>query len=116
MKFGSQYVSTLGVTTIALGAVVGAIAPCLSATSTSAVAASPTNTSFPDTQNHWAQPFIQNLAENNIVTSYLDKTFRPEQPVARDEFAAILQQAFSQPSERISRSPNVEPNPTCNSR
>jgi S-layer homology domain len=40
------------------------------------------------------------LAERNIVTGYPDDTFRPEQPVDRDEFAAILRQAFSQPAER----------------
>lgn len=60
----------------------------------------PVSTSFPDTQNYWAQPFIQALAERDIVTGYPDNTFRPEQPVARDEFAAILRQAFSQAPER----------------
>lgn len=34
------------------------------------------------------------------MTGYPDNTFRPEQPVDRDEFAAILRQAFSQSSER----------------
>lgn len=100
MKLRSQYISTLGATMLTFGLAVGAIAPYLVTTSTPALAASPANTSFPDTQNYWAQPFIQNLAERNIVTGYPDNTFRPEQPVDRDEFAAILRQAFSQPSER----------------
>ncbi|MBW4468087.1 MAG: S-layer homology domain-containing protein [Pegethrix bostrychoides GSE-TBD4-15B] len=56
--------------------------------------------SFPDTQDYWGQPFIAALAERDIVTGYLDNTYRPEQTVNRDEFAAILQKAFSQPSER----------------
>jgi hypothetical protein len=51
---------------------------------------------FPDTEGHWAQPFIQTLEERDIVTGYLDGTFRPENPVNRDEFAAIIRQAFSQ--------------------
>jgi len=67
----------------------------------------PVNTSFPDTENYWAQPFIQALAERNIVTGYPDNTFRPEQPVARDEFAAILRQAFSQAPERQLRTGSV---------
>ncbi|MBC1237902.1 S-layer homology domain-containing protein [Nostoc sp. 2RC] len=61
---------------------------------------SPT-TSFSDVQpNYWAQPFIQGLAARNIVTGYPDGTFRPEQPVDRDEFAAIIRKAFNQPPIR----------------
>ena len=100
MKLRYCYTSTLGVTLVTLGLAAGGIAPYLATTLTPALAASPANTSFPDTQNYWAQPFIHNLAERDIVTGYPDNTFRPEQPVARDEFASILQQAFSQPAER----------------
>ncbi|MFB2771172.1 S-layer homology domain-containing protein [Pelatocladus sp. BLCC-F211] len=54
-------------------------------------------TTFSDVQpNYWAQPFIQGLAAKNIVTGYPDGTFRPEQPVDRDEFAAIIRKAFDQ--------------------
>ncbi|MBD2247311.1 S-layer homology domain-containing protein [Nostoc sp. FACHB-888] len=61
---------------------------------------SPTNT-FSDVQpNYWAQPFIRGLAARNIVTGYPDGTFRPEQPVDRDEFAAIIRKAFDQPPTR----------------
>lgn len=64
----------------------------------------PSTTPFPDTQTYWGQPFIQALAERDIITGYLDNTYRPEKAVARDEFAAILRQAFSQAAERqISR-------------
>jgi len=99
MNFRSRYASVLGITLLTTGMAAGAIASYFINIPDSAVAA-PTNTSFPDTQNYWAQPFIQNLAERNIVTGYLDDTYRPEQPVARDEFAAILQKAFSQNLER----------------
>lgn len=52
---------------------------------------------FPDVQpDYWAQPFIQSLAEKDIVTGYLDGTYRPKQPLDRDEFAAIIRQAFNQ--------------------
>lgn len=55
---------------------------------------------FPDTQNHWAQPFISALAQRNIVNGYPDGSYRPTRPVERDEFAAIIRKAFEQESER----------------
>ncbi|RAM48751.1 MAG: S-layer homology domain-containing protein [Hapalosiphonaceae cyanobacterium JJU2] len=58
-------------------------------------------TTFSDVQpNYWAQPFIRGLAARNIVTGYPDDTFRPEQPVDRDEFAAIIRKAFDQAPTR----------------
>ena len=99
-NFRSQYTWIFGASLLTIGMTAGAIAPYFVSVPDSAMAAAPTNTSFPDTQNYWAQPFIQNLAERNIVTGYPDNTYRPEQPVDRDEFAAILHKAFSQSSER----------------
>ncbi|MBD1846933.1 S-layer homology domain-containing protein [Cyanobacteria bacterium FACHB-63] len=58
------------------------------------------NTNFRDTQNYWAKPFIEALASRNVIKGYPDGTFRPDQPVDRDEFAAILRTAFNQPQER----------------
>ncbi|OYD91693.1 S-layer protein [Nostoc sp. 'Peltigera membranacea cyanobiont' 210A] len=89
-KFVSAGVSllTLNLTVLAVGAL-----------ETSAQS-SPTTT-FSDVQpNYWAQPFIRGLAARNIVTGYPDGTFRPEQPVDRDEFAAIIRKAFDQPPTR----------------
>jgi hypothetical protein len=91
---------------LALGVVIGAIG-ALTFPSSQSVTAAPDEiaqnqaaqnqaASFPDTEGHWAQPFIQPLAERGIVTGYLDGTFRPENPVNRDEFAAVVRQAFSQ--------------------
>jgi len=99
INFRSRYASVFGITLLITGMAAGAIAPHFVGVPDSAMAA-PTNTSFPDTQNYWAQPFIQKLAERNIVTGYPDNTYRPEQPVARDEFAAVLRKAFSQNPER----------------
>jgi hypothetical protein len=50
--------------------------------------------------DYWAQPFIERLAQRNIVVGYPDGTFRPEQAVQRDEFAAMLRQAFDQEAVR----------------
>ncbi|AVZ29599.1 S-layer homology domain-containing protein [Nodularia spumigena] len=52
---------------------------------------------FPDVpRDYWAKPFIERLAERNIIVGYPDGTFRPEQAVQRDEFAAMIRQAFEQ--------------------
>ncbi|MEX0269155.1 S-layer homology domain-containing protein [Leptolyngbyaceae cyanobacterium UHCC 1019] len=99
MIFHIWHHSPIRATLLTLGFVAGAISPYLSPSPAPLFAAA-TNTSFPDTQAYWGQPFIQALAERNIVTGYPDNTYRPEQPVKRDEFAAILQAAFAQPSER----------------
>ncbi|MEB3310641.1 MAG: S-layer homology domain-containing protein [Snowella sp.] len=64
------------------------------------VVAAPADTIFPDTQGYWGQAFIKSLAQQNVVTGYPDNTFKPEQPVDRDEFASILHNAFSQNTER----------------
>lgn len=53
-------------------------------------------TTFPDVDaDYWARPFIQVLAQQGIITGYPDGTYRPQQGVDRDEFAAIIRQAFN---------------------
>ena len=44
----------------------------------------------------WASRFINVLSSRGIIKGFPDYTFRPNQPVNRAEFAAILQQAFEQ--------------------
>ncbi len=72
----------------------------LAVKNSAAIAAANTGGNFSDTQNYWAQPFIQSLAERNIVEGYPDGTYRPDRPVTRDEFAAIIRQAFHQDAKR----------------
>jgi len=44
-----------------------------------------------------ARPFIQALAQRNVITGFADGTFRPDEPVDRAEFAAMIQKkAFNQ--------------------
>jgi S-layer homology domain len=47
-----------------------------------------------DVAGNWAEPFIQVLVEKGIIAGYPDGTFRPDQPVTRAEFAALLNKAF----------------------
>jgi S-layer homology domain len=47
-----------------------------------------------DISGNWAEPFIKVLVEKDIIKGYPDGTFRPDQPVTRAEFAALLVKAF----------------------
>ena len=44
--------------------------------------------------NSWAKPFIDTLSSRNFIKGYENNTFRPENPVTRAEFAAIIDEAF----------------------
>jgi hypothetical protein len=48
-----------------------------------------------DVAGNWAEPFIRVLVEKDIIKGYPDGTFRPDQPINRAEFAALLNRAFS---------------------
>lgn len=43
-----------------------------------------------DISNHWAQDYILNVLENEIMKLYSDATFRPDQPITRGEFALAI--------------------------
>lgn len=50
---------------------------------------------FPDTQGHWAEAEIDALSNQGIISGYYeDGTFRPDAPVTRAEFAAMVTKAF----------------------
>ncbi|HEY9598601.1 MAG TPA: WG repeat-containing protein [Cyanophyceae cyanobacterium] len=50
---------------------------------------------FSDIQTHWAQECIRQLSTRSIISGYPDGTFRPNAPVTRAEFAALLNKAFA---------------------
>ena len=63
---------------------------------------------FPDVPaDYWAQPFIVQLAQAGIVEGYPDGTFRPEEILDRDEYAAVIRQAFDADTERTIPSASV---------
>jgi parallel beta-helix repeat protein len=45
--------------------------------------------------SYWAQTFIQELATRNIIKGFPDGSFRPNDPVTRAQFAAILSQSIN---------------------
>lgn len=47
-----------------------------------------------DVQGNWAQPCIEQLTQRQIVSGYPDGSFKPNAPVTRAEFAAMLGKAF----------------------
>jgi S-layer homology domain len=52
--------------------------------------------SFNDvSSDYWARPFIEKLAEEEIIAGFPDGTFKPRQAVTRAQFAAIVRKAFS---------------------
>lgn len=98
--------SALSAALLAFCASVGFVSPnAISASAFAQDAAAPaspsltpgTATNFSDVPaNYWAQPFIQALAARNIITGFPDGTFKPNAPVDRAEFAAMIQKAFNQ--------------------
>ncbi len=57
------------------------------------------NASFSDvSQDYWARPFIERLSQEDIIAGFPDGTFKPQQPVTRAQFAAIVRKAFSRNS------------------
>jgi parallel beta-helix repeat protein len=55
---------------------------------------------FPDVRGHWAEAFISALAERDVIGGFLDGTYRPNDPVTRAQFAAIVNKAFAPEAER----------------
>ncbi|BAZ68393.1 MAG: DUF1565 domain-containing protein [Pelatocladus maniniholoensis HA4357-MV3] len=48
------------------------------------------------TATYWAKPYIEALATKNIIAGFPDGTFKPNDPVTRAQFAAIVTKAFAQ--------------------
>lgn len=80
---------------VALGMTTGAVAPIV----VSAPAAA--QTTFPDVpSSYWASGFIQELVTRGIIAGFPDGSFRPEEPVTRAQFAALISKAFNKTSVR----------------
>ena len=95
---------------LALGLSVGAVAPVI--TATPVVAQTQTQSQFTDVPSgHWAREFITSLAARDIIAGFPDGTFRPDEPVTRAQYAAMVRRVFSQSSVRNATSfVDVPPN------
>lgn len=89
-KSGTAALMTLSVTA-------GTVAPFIIATPSFA------QTTFSDVNsNYWAGEFIQKLSERGVIAGFPDGSFRPEEPVTRAQFAAMIRKAFQVPAKRES--------------
>jgi len=59
------------------------------------------NTAFKDVQaGYWAKAYIEALASQNIIAGFPDGSFKPNEPVTRAQFAAIINKAFKPSATR----------------
>jgi hypothetical protein len=59
--------------------------------------------SFSDiSSDYWARGFIQELANRGVISGFPDGSFRPNDPVTRAQFAAMVRQAFRRSAVRDS--------------
>lgn len=73
---------------LALGLTAGALAPLVSP------APSFAQSTFSDvSSSYWARNFITELAQRDIIAGFPDGTFKPDAPVTRAQFAAMLRKA-----------------------
>lgn len=86
---------------LTLGAIATAVSPVVLSQNASpqetpqTVPSIPTMASFSDVSpDYWARPFIQGLAARNAISGFPDGTFKPDAPVTRAEFAAMVARAF----------------------
>jgi parallel beta-helix repeat protein len=60
------------------------------------VDAPPGATAFIDVApNYWAKSYIEALASKGVIAGFPDGSFKPNEPVTRAQFAAIINKAFS---------------------
>lgn len=50
--------------------------------------------------NYWAKSYIEALASKGVIAGFPDGTFKPNEPVTRAQFAAIINKAFSPTAQR----------------
>ena len=74
---------------LALGLAAGTVAPLVSI----APAFAQTTTFSDVSSNYWARNFISELASRDIIAGFPDGTFRPDAPVTRAQFAAMMRKA-----------------------
>lgn len=55
---------------------------------------------FSDVQGHWAQSYIEALAAKDVIGGFPDGSYRPNDPVTRAQFAAIVNKAFNPEPKR----------------
>jgi hypothetical protein len=66
---------------------------------------------FTDLANHWARPFVEVLAQNQLISGLETGEFAPNAPMTRAQYAALLTRAFQpQPKQPATSFVDVPPN------
>jgi len=69
------------------------------------VPSGPSTATFPDVPvspvEHWAYKYVEYAVDNNVVGGYGDGTYRPGNPVTRDQMAVFVYRAAIQPSGAV---------------
>lgn len=52
-------------------------------------------TAFVDLTNHWAREFVLGLSSQDLIQGFADGTFKPDAPMTRAQYAAIIARAFN---------------------
>ncbi|MGB3655554.1 MAG: S-layer homology domain-containing protein [Rivularia sp. (in: cyanobacteria)] len=81
---------------MAVGITAGAIAPLLAP----APSFAQTNGFNDVSSNYWAATFITQLAQRGVIAGFPDGSFRPDAPVTRSQYAAMVRKAFDKRQER----------------
>ncbi len=81
---------------MAVGITASAVAPLVAP----APSFAQTNSFYDVSSNYWAAPFIQELAQRGVIAGFPDGSFRPDAPVTRSQFAAMIRKAFNKQQER----------------
>jgi hypothetical protein len=61
------------------------------------------NDSFTDIGGHWAKDFVTALVNRGLVSGFADGTFRPEAPLTRAQYAAVISKTFQLPTTNSNR-------------
>ncbi|MGJ5672322.1 MAG: S-layer homology domain-containing protein [Nostochopsis sp.] len=69
----------------------------LSATVEDTAKATSVNTSFSDMSGHWAVAFVEALLNKGLISGFSDGTFKPEAPITRAQYAAVIAKTFELP-------------------
>ncbi|NET57339.1 MAG: S-layer homology domain-containing protein [Symploca sp. SIO2E6] len=84
---------------LAFGLSVGAVAPLV----TSAPSLAQTSQFRDVSPNYWASNFIQELSDRDIIAGFPDGSFKPNAPVTRAQYAAMLRKANQYFNKRANR-------------
>lgn len=58
------------------------------------------NIAFADLQNHWSKDFVLGLSNQNLIQGFADGSFRPDAPMSRAQYAALIAKAFNPAARR----------------